>query len=340
MMPQGRSRVEPGHGKARKAADKPDRNRDSDEVAVEVVHTIEPSSNRSLCESSFEHASGSISHTLYNEQESNKESVGGESVSGILVISHGSRDPQWVSLVDEAVGKATAMISNLTGPVPVISSFLELVTGRLIQDGIDELLALGVTDIYVLPLFVSSGSTHVDDIMQAFGQPPVGEREGELEAFYIEEACIHPGKPIDDEPEIAELLLRQVLEQSLHPAGEALLLIGHGSVEPVFHERWQEGLGRMAERLRLGGGFARADYAMLLPDQAAAKLGELQRERPEERIIVVPVFLSQGYFTSTVIPGRLGEVDYEYVNRAMLPDEAVARWIARQAKQWLDRSGG
>ncbi|SDT07979.1 Sirohydrochlorin ferrochelatase [Paenibacillaceae bacterium GAS479] len=258
----------------------------------------------------------------------------------ILVISHGSRDPNWVALVDEAVREAAALLSNLTGPVPVISSFLEIVTGRLIQDGVDELLALGATDIYVLPLFVSSGSTHVDDIMQAFGQPPAGLREGEFDPFRTGGARIHPGKPIDDEQEIAELLLRQVSELSVDPSRESLLLIGHGSIEPGFHGRWRDGLGRIAERLRMDGDFARAEYAMLLPNQAACKLRAMRRKRPGEKVIVVPVFLSQGYFTSTVIPARLGELEYEYNGRAMLPDAAVARWMAKQAQQWLDRAGG
>ncbi|MGK9253980.1 cobalamin biosynthesis protein CbiX [Paenibacillus humicus] len=259
---------------------------------------------------------------------------------GILVISHGSRDGGWVALVDEAVEAATIRLQQPAGPVPVVSSFLEIVEGRLIQDGVDELLERGVTDIFVLPLFVSSGATHVDDIMQAFGQPPAGLREGELEVFHVGGARIHPGRPIDDEPEIAELLLANIRELSRDPASEALLLIGHGSREPVFHGRWREGMTRMAERIRAAGGFARAETAMLLPDQAACKLSAMRRKRPDERVIVVPLFLSQGYFTTSVIPGRLSELEYEYNGRGMLPDEAVVRWMQRQMLQWLEQAGG
>ena len=41
---------------------------------------------------------------------------------GILVISHGSRDPAWVKLVDEAVSALA-----LPAQIPVESAFLELV---------------------------------------------------------------------------------------------------------------------------------------------------------------------------------------------------------------------
>ena len=57
-----------------------------------------------------------------------------------------------VSLVDEAVHRLASRMD-----IPVVSSYLELVEGRLIQDGITALEDQGVTDIVVIPLFVSSG---------------------------------------------------------------------------------------------------------------------------------------------------------------------------------------
>jgi sirohydrochlorin ferrochelatase len=230
-----------------------------------------------------------------------------------------------------------APLINAGLPVTVVSSFLEIVEGRLIQDGIDRLEAEGVTDLYVLPLFVSSGSTHVDDIAQAFGQPPVSaERPGELERFRLSGGTrVHFGAPIDDDPVIAELLLSNIQELSESPSRESLLLIAHGSSDAVFHERWRRGMTQLAGRLRELGGFARAEIAMLLPDQAASKLQVLMQQRPDEAVIVVPLFLSSGYFTRTVIPSRLGELQYRYNGRAMLPHPCVLRWMERQIGSWL-----
>ncbi len=254
---------------------------------------------------------------------------------GILVISHGSREAEWVQLVDHAVSAAAS--SARLGGVPVVSSFLEIVDGRLIQDGIDELERLGVTDMLVLPLFVSSGSTHVDEIGQAFGLPWVSDLEGDLGTFRVN-ASVTYGLPIDDDPEIAELLALNVAELSQDASNEALLLVGHGSKEKVFHERWREGLERMGERLRRLGGYARAESAMLLPDEAAGKLRSMQAKRPEEAVIVVPLFLSKGYFTNQVIPSRLAGLDYRYNGRAMLPHPGVERWLERQMVEWINGS--
>ncbi|HTG67685.1 MAG TPA: CbiX/SirB N-terminal domain-containing protein [Candidatus Udaeobacter sp.] len=253
---------------------------------------------------------------------------------GILVISHGSREDAWVKLVDDAIS-AAAGSPRLSG-VPIVSSFLEIIEGRLIQDGIDELERQGVTDMYVVPLFISSGSTHVDEIGQAFGLPWVTDLEGDLGTFRVA-AKVHYGQPIDDDPEIAELLALNIAELSSEPGKEALLLIGHGSKEKVFHERWQEGLLKLGERLRALGGFKRAEYAMLLPDQAASKLAAMQAANPEEAVIVVPLFLSQGYFTNHVIPDRLAGLEYRYNGRAMLPHLAIERWLERQMYDGLQR---
>ncbi|MDQ6422525.1 CbiX/SirB N-terminal domain-containing protein [Paenibacillus sp. LHD-117] len=252
---------------------------------------------------------------------------------GILVVSHGSREENWIKLVDEAVNAAT-----IGALVPVVSSFLEIVSGRLIQDGIDELERRGVNDILVVPLFVSSGSTHVDEIGQAFGLPPLSDLEGDLGTFRVE-AKITYGKPIDNDSEIAELLLANISDLSENPEREALLLIGHGSKEPVFHERWQAGLSGLAERLRLLGGYSRADYAMLLPDMAADQLRAMKEARPEQAVIVVPLFLSPGYFTNHVIPSRLSGLEYRYNGQAMLPHAAIARWLKRQMSEWLHSIG-
>ncbi|WP_127532046.1 sirohydrochlorin chelatase [Paenibacillus kobensis] len=268
---------------------------------------------------------------------------------GILVISHGSREKEWVRLVDEAVAEASASAAQLlaedaggaseAGPRNVLfeSSYLELVDGRLIQDGVDRLAAAGVTDIFVLPLFISSGSTHVDDIAQSFGFAPVNERVGEMDPFRVPPGIrLTMGEPINDDPEIAERLWHNIEQLSSEPEREALLLIAHGSQDAGFYERYQDGMQRLAERVRALGGLARARAAMLLPNEAGQVLAQMRSERPEESVLVAPLFISKGYFTNQVIPSRLAGQDYRYNGQALLPDSAVARWMVRQSLGWLN----
>ncbi|MBG9734962.1 sirohydrochlorin chelatase [Paenibacillus alvei] len=110
---------------------------------------------------------------------------------GLLIISHGSRDESWVTLVEEAIAQA-----QWPQGVAVASSYLECVPGRDIQYGIDTLEAQGVNHIGVIPLFVSAGSTHADEIAYALGVKPAPLCETDLEPFQVQ-ACVFYGRPLD-----------------------------------------------------------------------------------------------------------------------------------------------
>ncbi|KWX85617.1 cobalamin biosynthesis protein CbiX [Paenibacillus riograndensis] len=250
---------------------------------------------------------------------------------GILIISHGSRDKTWVSMVDEAVSHLT-----LGEELNVEASFLELVEGRLIQDGIDRLEDAGVTDIIVIPLFVSSGSTHVDEIEYALGAKAAPEKETELECFTVK-AKVHYGYPVDDDPDIAVMIWDKLRGLSQHPERETILLVGHGSRHEGFRQRWQQGISSLAERVRRVSGAAAADYGLLNPDSVRGKV-EYWREQGHE-VLVAPLFLSEGYFTKVVIPERLRGLEYAYSGQTLLPHPLLPHWIERQVKLMLEQLG-
>jgi sirohydrochlorin ferrochelatase len=248
---------------------------------------------------------------------------------GVLVISHGSRDADWVGLVDEAVSAVT-----VPPEIPVYASYLELVEGRLIQDGITHLESLGVTDIIVVPLFVSSGSTHIDEISYALGVIPQPKLETELTPFAIQ-ARIHFTAPIDDDPVIAEIVYDKIKPLSVDPSREIVLLVGHGSVEKGFHLQWRKGLEKLAERLKTLGGFDETDAAMLLPDQVKRKMLWWEKRKPRHAVLVAPLFLSEGYFTRKVIPARMEGHEYRYNGLALLPSPWISRWMQNQIEQGI-----
>ncbi|WP_281884724.1 sirohydrochlorin chelatase [Paenibacillus sp. YYML68] len=255
---------------------------------------------------------------------------------GVLVISHGSRSAEWVRLVDEAVSSVKVPYG-----VPVYSSFLEIVEGRLIQDGITQLESIGVTDIIVVPLFVSSGSTHIDEIEYALGLKDEPLLPTDMERFAVQ-ARLHMTPPIDDDPIIADILYEKLMPLSDNPEQELVLLVGHGSIEKGFHLRWRQGLELLADRLKSRGGFAEADGVMLLPNQVKWKLKLWNRRRPDCTVLVAPLFLSEGYFTSEVIPDRFRDYEYRYNGATLLPHPGISRWMERQieaAIQCMEEEG-
>jgi len=283
---------------------------------------------------------------------------------GVLVISHGSRSADWVRLVDDAVAAV-----RLPDGVPVVAGFLELVNGRLIQDGIDALEAQGVTDIVVIPLFISSGSTHVHEIAWALGLLPACAFETDLTPFRVR-ARVAMTSPIDVDPIVAAMLWHNVRELSIAPERELVLLVAHGSSMPRFAAQWRAGLRRLASRVQELGGFAEGDFVTLLqerhadadgnsmeqaqagnsehdkeqgpageseeePDAVRRHLAGWRKRRPDLAIIAVPLFVSEGYFTRDAIPARLAGLEYRYNGKTLLPNSLLSRWMERQVETWL-----
>ncbi|MFB5676452.1 sirohydrochlorin chelatase [Paenibacillus terreus] len=251
---------------------------------------------------------------------------------GVLIISHGSPAPAWVQLVDEAAGQL-----QLPAGCPVAVSFLEHVEGRLIQDGIDRLEEAGATDLLVVPLFVSSGSTHVDEISYALGVKEVPEKETDLEPFRVR-ARVYFGTPIDHGPDVAALVWEKVRGMSQQPEREVVLLIGHGSVHDGFRQRWEQGMSSLAADVSEISG-TECDYALLNPDNVRGKAEYWSRDKGYD-VIVSPLFLSSGFFTAKVIPGRLDGLDYRYSGEALLPHPLLKTWMEHQISGLLRKAEG
>jgi len=289
---------------------------------------------------------------------------------GILIISHGSRDESWVRNVEEAVSGV-----RLQEEIPLAVSFLELVEGRLIQDGIHTLEHAGVTDIMVIPLFVSSGSTHVDEIAYALGVKAEPEHETDLEPFRLK-ARIHYGYPVDDDPDIALMIWDKIRELSRDPAREMLLLVGHGSVHEGFRQRWQAGISSLAGRVReLSGGLGSSGESVKSMMNVECAVGVESAEDVESTetpvaaklhgnggiaaadyallnpdslrskveywsgqgydVLLAPLFLSEGYFTKIVIPKKLEGLNYRYSGKTLLPHPLLPHWIEHQVEYLL-----
>jgi len=256
-----------------------------------------------------------------------QDQVRGERKFGVLVISHGSREADWVRLVDEAVEQV-----DVPAGVPIYSSYLEIVEGRLIQDGIVHLEAQGVTDIIVVPLFASSGSVHIDEIRYALGLQERPTQPTDLRRMQIT-ANVHWTSVMDDHPIIVDVLWEKLRPLSTDPQREAVIVIGHGSQEDGFYEQWRAVLERVAQKLRVRGGFAAAEAALLLPDETSNVLDRLQDAYPQYEQLVSPFFISEGYFTRRVIPQRLAGKDYKYNGQTLLPHAGVTKWIEEQVRR-------
>jgi len=244
---------------------------------------------------------------------------------GALVIAHGSSKAEWVSMVDEAVERVNVEI-------PVAVGFLEMVEGRAIPDAIRSLEDQGVEEIVAVPLFVSSGSTHIAEIARMLGVEAPFPVETDVTPLMFD-ARVRFCRPMDDHPFIARILTERAKELSIVPQEEWLLLVGHGNDAPVLRKEWEQAMGRLADQIQQAAGFAGASHATLHPDNLRERAEELSRNY---RLLVVPLFLSEGYFTRKVIPSRLEGIPYVYSGQTYLPHPLVSRWITSSVREALE----
>ena len=94
---------------------------------------------------------------------------------------------------------------------------------------------------------------------------------------------------------------------------------------------------RIADKLRIAGGFCAAEAALLLPDETASVMNRLQRDYADHDVLIVPFFISEGYFTRTVIPQRFAAYRYRYNGQTLLPHAGVSAWISEQVREALSR---
>jgi sirohydrochlorin cobaltochelatase len=243
---------------------------------------------------------------------------------GVLVISHGSSNASWVEEVD-------VCISQVNLVVPVVASFLEMVEGRTIADGIHELEALGVSQIIIVPLFVSSGSTHIEEISYLLGlitDPRISMEEAPIE----HRSNIQFVSPMNDHPLILDILAERANELHVLSEMERILLVGHGSDLPWFQVEWERVASRIADKLQAELPVQAVSYAFTLPDNLRVRL---EKESRLGTVLLLPLFLSEGYFTKKKIPGRVEGLSYRYQGKAYLPHPNVAKWIEVVAKEKL-----
>ncbi|QRG66257.1 sirohydrochlorin chelatase [Brevibacillus choshinensis] len=243
--------------------------------------------------------------------------------TAVLLIAHGSPDPKWLELVESAVRQCQI-------DLPIRVAFLGGVEGRSIEQEWKRLEESGAKRIIVIPLFVTAGSSHVGEIRTMLGlsSDPWLREDIEIPRIAVR-ARIVWCSPLEDHPVVEQIVANRVQELAHHPHAQALLLVGHGNEREGGQARWVRLLHRMTLRLQNRFGFAAAGYGTLRPDTLRE---QAQMLADKGELVVVPLFVSTGYFTRKAIPQRLEGMDYRYDGSAYLPHPLMAEWINQSVR--------
>ena len=150
----------------------------------------------------------------------------------------------------------------------------------------------GVTDpeVVVVPVFISNGyftKTVIPREMRLDG--PLTLRDGQR---------IRYTGPVGADPSLAEVIVERALEAGAAP-GDAIAVLGHGTRRESESEK---NIYAMAERVRASGRFAESGAVFLDQEPDMQDMLEIFRA---ETVIVVPLFIADGWHVGQTIPADL-----------------------------------
>lgn len=239
---------------------------------------------------------------------------------GVLVVAHGSNE-DWNQAVQEEVEQVKL-------PYPVELVFLESVE-RDINSVVKELEEEGVNKIIAVPLFICSYSNHMEEIKCILGlRDTLPEEEDELTPVNTQaEIVLTPA--LDDHVIVAGILAERLKTISQDPGQEIAVLVGHGSSAVEGHQKWCANLDSLAGQLKNLLDLKDVHYGFVGVGEPTVR-DTVSQAVYQGNVLVVPVMLSEGYFTGTKIPKALDGLEYRYPepgNRALIPHANISRFI-------------
>ncbi|UTR11062.1 cobalamin biosynthesis protein CbiX [Evansella sp. LMS18] len=242
-----------------------------------------------------------------------------ETKYGVLIIAHGSKSQGWEDQIKRTVDKVQCAY-------PIVISYLEF-SVMTIERGIEELEEMGVTQIIIVPLFVSSGSSHIEEIKFALGISHAFSGRADIQPVKLQVPVIWR-EPMNAHPIVLDILSDQIQELSKAPEKESLLIAAHGSKQPSLSEKWSEQLEKIKSGLERRFAFEQVEYGSLYPDNLREAAEDLLSKGG--KVLVIPLVLSEGYLTKKSIPAKLDGLDYIWNGKTIVPHNLVARWIEQQ----------
>ncbi len=170
--------------------------------------------------------------------------------------------------------------------------------------------------------------------MRALGRPEEGMEE---ELVPVEtDAEIILTAAMDDHWLVAGIVADRTADLVANPEGETLVLVAHGTEEEDNFAGWVNSTSSLANQARLKLLYWR-DPSIGISGTEAAFIHHNETLHPEFTLrpivsdaadpVVVPLMVSEGYFTGTKIPGLLENLTYVYDGSALTPHPNVAEWI-------------
>ncbi len=202
----------------------------------------------------------------------------------LLMVGHGTRDEQG----KQALLDFATTYQNLDRSRPVIPCFLEL-TAPTIQEGIDECIKQGYTDISVLPILLFAARHNKFDVTNELDRARA--KYPQLKLHYGRHFGITPGILELWKERLAVLDLPEHNPQQIAREDTVLLFVGRGSSDPDANGD----VCKLARVMWEGSGYGTVETCFIGITHPRLEEGFFRaRFYQPKRIIVLPYFLFTG----------------------------------------------
>ena len=253
---------------------------------------------------------------------------------GVLVVAHGST-AAWNANVEAAV----TIIQQHT---PSTAAYLMGAKNRTPQEAYDELVAAGVQRIVIVPLLVSSYSSHYEQVrfIGRLRDDYPGSAWMSLTQLHGPAEVIGVTPALDAHPILADILSDRARALSRDPSQESLVIVAHGPNGTADADRWIGVIRELGIQIQSRVPFREVDARLLrddapkpVNDQALAELRDAVASRAASgRVVIVPLLLGSGRVVDQ-IPHVLTGLDYRWDGRPVLPDSRIADWVMSQVER-------
>ena len=278
---------------------------------------------------------------------------------GVLLLAHGGSAQEW----NEEVRHVADQV-DLNLPTEVAFG---MATKSTMQAGINRLFARGVTEIVVVPLFVSSHSSVIDSTAYLLGLR--AQEPEDLKMFAMMDhggSMVMGGSPMQHDPAataeaekpisspvpirmasaldhhriVADILRDRAASISHNPAHEVVILIAHGPVPEDENKLWLHDMNILAEQIQQQTHYAGIECLTLrddADDSVRNAATQQLREKVEQvtkagnTVLIVPLLLSYGGIEEG-LRKRLSGLNYSMPSQALLPDTRIVNWVIEAAR--------
>lgn len=257
---------------------------------------------------------------------------------GVLLVSHGSRSETWRRALGDLDARVRGPILADGSVKDVKSAFMEY-TEPSIATRLKELDRDGISDVIVVPIFLTVSPHPFDDIPTIMGQKtdPQSLETIKVEGIerYTPSARVHITPLLDFTDLLQQNVLRRVRSLSTAPGEEGLVLIAYG--DETYEKEWAKLLDTVAGHVRRETGMGASAHGWCGhivhydPRKTSAAIETVLRTR--QRAIVIPVLVAhderfQVKLIGDGIAGVAGAKDrVVYRPDAILPDDNLDNWV-------------